>query len=611
MAYSVAPFNAGARRYDGTSRVNFPMMHCVWPSAFRSYTMLANNVKFVSYFNYGPSYAVTEGYWSESLGSYHAVHQTNNRAAQVDDILAKAESRPSRVAMLYSHANEYWNPQSSFADKRATFLALAHEYYQPELVTEKQLDAGALEHYDALFVLEPIIATSAQTAISEWVQQGGLLWTCANAATKNEFNEPADLLATLTKIQRVWKPADENAPAAKQLTIDSDEQGLLSPHSVRAAGVPDGIDPAQAQVRASYDDGRPAWLEQSVGDGRVMYLGHRAGLTYTSKAVRLGGYPVVWADTGREVLIRPLADAQIRRELIVSEPLVVASPLSTEQGTVIVLYNMRPNPLKNMTLSLREDAAPHSVQAFDGNRLVDVPHTFEKGRVVITLESFNGPQLVTVRRSAPADDPRLDEERTRVVAQLQSTDAKTIASAAWRAGFFPDWELAPQLIGLLDHAHWDVRRSAAESLGRLADDDSVPHLMRLVEQEQDEHALGDALVALGNLGAESLEPVLVQAMQHPSAWVRQQTQRAAAAWLDHSKLSTEQRAAVAAIDRTSLSGRRRPSAYGVDRTDRPARASVDRGTCDGFVCFGRRGRRRVVCRGHCQQPSRLGTVSIS
>src|SRR5690349_20757126 len=87
VAFSVAPYNAGARRY-GQEPLNYPMMHCVWPSAFRSYTMLAKQTRTISYFNYGPSYAVTEGYWSEDPGSYVAVHRTANRAAQVDDVLA-------------------------------------------------------------------------------------------------------------------------------------------------------------------------------------------------------------------------------------------------------------------------------------------------------------------------------------------------------------------------------------------------------------------------------------------------------------------------------------------------------------------------------------------
>ena len=45
----------------------------------------------------------------------------------------------------------------------------------------------------------------------------------------------------------------------------------------------------QAKVRARYQDERPAWLEAPLGKGKIVYVGHRVGLTYTAKKVRPGG----------------------------------------------------------------------------------------------------------------------------------------------------------------------------------------------------------------------------------------------------------------------------------------------------------------------------------
>ena len=109
VAFSVAPFNGGARRYGadfGKTPLSFPMMHCVAPSLFRAYTQLANQCKFISYYNYGPDYEATEGFWSQSECG-DAVQHVNNQAARMDDILGPGTMRPSRVAMLYatSHTN--------------------------------------------------------------------------------------------------------------------------------------------------------------------------------------------------------------------------------------------------------------------------------------------------------------------------------------------------------------------------------------------------------------------------------------------------------------------------------------------------------------------------
>jgi len=55
------------------------------------------------------------------------------------------------------------------------------------------------------------------------------------------------------------------------------------PHTVVAEGRQRVAAP-DARVVARYDDGTPAWLEKAIGKGRLIYVGHRAGLTYPSNS---------------------------------------------------------------------------------------------------------------------------------------------------------------------------------------------------------------------------------------------------------------------------------------------------------------------------------------
>ncbi|MGE0605807.1 MAG: HEAT repeat domain-containing protein [Pirellulales bacterium] len=503
VAFSIAPYNAGARRY-GQPPLNHPMMHCVYPSELRAMTMLANNTRYISFYNFGPSYAVTEGYWNEAEGCHRAVAVTANRAAQADDILTMAEMRPSRVAMLYAMSNEYWSPTSSFADKRATFLALSHEGYQPELVTEEQVAQGALAHYDALYLLDPIVAEQAQAAIGEWVRKGGLLWACADAAIKNEFNEPLDLLARTGVCQRTWAAADAGQDTAKATSPRFTPVKGSEPfraHTVAEQGLPTTVKPGpQAKLRGQYEDGRPAWFSHQVGDGMAVYLAHRGGLTYTSKAARLGGYEVKWAGTGRAMIAAPLAEAQIERELTVSEPTVMAAPLSSEAGTVIALYNMRAVPLHKVRLSLKEPAKPHSVATFSGLSLVPLDYSFRDGRVEMELPELATGQMVIVRRRAAPEDGRLVDILTRTREQLKSNDWRALSTGAFMAGTQPQWKLSSEVMPLVSHESWQVRQAAVEALGKLKDKDATTGLLKLLETETDSHVVGDTLVALARLG---------------------------------------------------------------------------------------------------------------
>lgn len=517
VAYSVAFYNAGARRY-GERPVTFPMMHCVWPSTFRAYTMVANNVKHVSYYNFGPSYMVTEGYWSDAEGCYSTCHLMNNRAAQVDDILSPGWMRHSRVALLYAMSNEYWNAQSSFADKRAAFLALSHEYYQPEMINEDQVADGALKHYDALYVLDPIVTSKAQEQIAGWVNEGGLLWTCADSLRWNEFREPEDLVARLGGVKRTFEaPAEKAAWPVVRPEGEGTGSRPFRPHTVYPIGIPAKIEVGEGRIRARYDDGRPAWIERAVGKGKVVYIGHRCGVTYSSKGIRQGGTDTIWPDTGRALLTAPLHEARIDRELWLSENTIVASPISTEDGTVIVLYNMNPGPKRNVEVVLKEAQKPHSVEVFDGLDLVQLPYEYKDGRVRARLEQLDGGQMVVVRRRPAPKDDRLDATRSRTEKQLAATDWQSLSAGAWFAGFFPGWNLADKIVPLLKHERWEVRRVAAESLARLGKPETADAVAAAAEKETDAHALGDMLYALGSLGHKDAPDRCLAALLDPPA----------------------------------------------------------------------------------------------
>ena len=360
VAFSVAPYNSGARRH-GQLPLNFPMMHCVWPDVLRAYTQFGNNCKTISFYNYGPYYAATEGMWSESSGSHKTAHLLNNRLAQVDDLAGNCILRPSRVALLYSRSTEYWNPKSTFPDKRATFLALSHEYYQPELVTEEQIAGDALQYYDALYVLETHVSRAATQKIQAWTNSGGLLSTCADAFLYDEYNTPTDVLHTLFGLERVFSPTTET-PVPKRFVST---EGEFPAHELAVSQHLLKLNHTEAKTLGNYGSGTSAWVEFPHGQGQVTYLGHRPGLAYTRKAIRLPGMRTIWPDFPRIPITQSLHNFKVPRELTLSEPLVLAHALSSQSGDLIVLANLRADDLENIKIRLRSKKPPHSVQTFN------------------------------------------------------------------------------------------------------------------------------------------------------------------------------------------------------------------------------------------------------
>ncbi|MFP4026411.1 MAG: HEAT repeat domain-containing protein [Candidatus Brocadiia bacterium] len=498
VAYSVAFYNSGGRNRGG-ERYSWPMMHCGWPTELRSYTQLANNVKYISYFWYGPVYVGTEWMWSESRYSYQAISDTINRAAQIDDIVAPGKMRPSRVALLYSRATEYWHPSHSFADKRSTFLNLSHDYFQPELVTDRQIIHGdALRYYDALYVLEPNVRREAAERIADWTEQGGLLWVASNAMTFDEFNEENDFLEELAGLKRI-PPEKENVRSTRPNFEPVKTEAKISPHTVRARW-PVEIECPGARIRGRYDDGEAAWVEKEVGDGRLVYLAHRPGLTCSANAKRAGPR-FLWKDAPREPLTRPLFDGSVERELVLSRPTVMATPLTAENGTAIVLFNLQWEPMKDLKIGLKEPRRPHSVRRFDDLDLVEAQWEYKKGRVWIDVPQLDvrRGQIIVVRRKPAPEDPRMAKMRQRTERNLASEDPRALSAGAWFAGFFPEWSMGAGLIPLLEHNSWAVRRAAAASLGRLGHQNAAPEILKTFRKEKDAHVRADMLMALARL----------------------------------------------------------------------------------------------------------------
>jgi len=551
VGYSVAQMNSGARRYGkdwGQEPASYPMMHCVGPSVFRAYTMLSNQVKHISYWTYGPSYAATEGFWSDSPGSYQQASFINNRAAMVDDVLPKARMRPSRVAMLYSMSNEYWDPNSSYGDKRAAFLTMSHEYYQPELVTEEQIADGALQHYDALYLLDTAVSGPAQDKIAQWVQNGGLLWACSTAASMNEYGEPLDLLAKLAGLTRTYGkeraykvvaaqaetfprggPDDYMVPAAGETKLEA--QSIFGRGNLTALKW-DG-----SRVRASYQDGVAALSEKTIGKGKVVYLGHRAGATSTRLALKYGGVDTLWAEAPRAVLTLPLHEAKVEREVVLSESLIMTQPLSTPEGTVLLLYNMRSGECRDLKIGLKEPAKPLSVQAF-GSRsmeIKDIPFEYSEGRVWVTLpvlEAGGVGNIIRVRRTPPPADERVPQLKAHTVQQLKSSEPRTISAGLWFAGLNPQWQLGDSVDALLSHEAWEVRLAAAEAMWRLERKASAPLLLTALQKEKDPHVLSEMLFALAKLGHPQAQALCLQFLAHERDYVRRQAMRAAVVVVD-------------------------------------------------------------------------------
>ncbi|HKX05872.1 MAG TPA: hypothetical protein VJX71_25495, partial [Methylomirabilota bacterium] len=179
------------------SRGGQPTIAWITPSdatniALKTSSALAQGAKHFFYWTYGPTATSTENYWSDLRGEYDGIVRMTRQLASAEHIIAPGVPRKTRVALLYSISADLWQPWGyiHMLERRATYLALVHDHYLVDMLTEEDVAAGRLADYDVLYTVDPNISTRATTAIEEWVRAGGYVYGACGAGSRDEFNEP-------------------------------------------------------------------------------------------------------------------------------------------------------------------------------------------------------------------------------------------------------------------------------------------------------------------------------------------------------------------------------------------------------------------------------------
>jgi hypothetical protein len=289
-------------------------------------------------------------------------------------------------------------------ERRATYLALIHNQYLVDLLSEEDVIAGRLKDYDVLYVTDANIDTRAAGVIANWVGEGGWLYGACAAGSRNQFDEPAPGLAGVFGIEAdIRSRAQPGAyhlrgalnglPYLDEITLrPSDELGPAATFGVLGTKV--RFTATTARVVGVFRDGRPAAVVNDVGKGRAVYVGACPGLSYLKDA---GFAPTElrerYAATQRR-LINAVATARGAARLVeLSEPVVEAGVFDAPGGTALVLANFTYEPIDGLTARVPTGRAVRSVRSVEqGN----VPFVLETASPALQSQGYTHVVAFTV-----------------------------------------------------------------------------------------------------------------------------------------------------------------------------------------------------------------------
>ena len=344
---------------------------------------------------------------------------------------------------------------------------------------------------------------------------------------KDEFNEPHDLFASLAGLDRTYAPGTELRPSGATSTnilaatvLEGSPAGTKPPApagslkmspvagelKIRPHVVATRECPSKFALRKNRHASerlrrpRPAWIEVGVGKGKVVYLAHRAGLTYTAGSLHPFLYHTVWADTGRDSLTLPLFEAQVDRELVLSEPSIVHG---ADDGR-----GRNGRPIVQPASAADQKPGHYAAQAQAATACRpsrDTCSTTCRSSITTATCKFDWPRSRAARWSSCGESRRRPTTASRKSTRPLGPSSRPTIAAAWRRalGLPVIFRSPTQPSGSSSCSAirtGPFADAAAESLGRLNDSSAVDALVAQIDVETDLHCLSDEIFALAPTG---------------------------------------------------------------------------------------------------------------
>jgi len=370
IGFQAAMFRSGGRG-------ELPIMAWITPSdetnlRLKSASALCQGAKHFHYWSYGPTATSTENYWSDLRGAYDGIVAITRQLADAEHIIAPGKTRPTRVALLYSLSSDLWQPFGylSMAERRLTYFSLVHEQYLVDMLTEREVENGGLRNYDALYLAEPCVATSACGTIRRWVQAGGRLYGSTAAASRNEFNEPhaglADVFGLAPGIQVEVQSGRFDQRGGLNALPWLDQIHLATGAGFGALGLKTRVTATSARVLGKFTDGAPAVLANRFGKGAATYVASCPGVSYAKDArFVVSELKERWPQPQRQFINTTARVSGAPRLVELSHPVVEAGVFDSPAGTALVLANFTYEPIPHLEVRLPMKRLPRQVRSLE------------------------------------------------------------------------------------------------------------------------------------------------------------------------------------------------------------------------------------------------------
>jgi len=364
-SYHGAPMQYYIMPFKGNSADNFRRQHGL---------ALSHGAKIINHFHTQAQVLTTWDYIDicESPRTYQAIHDMIRDVGAVEHRLYPAMPEKAEVAIMLSWASDTWDTEElggaghlygakynvNNDERKALWMALRHEQYPVDLITDEDIAEGKLKKYRVLYIVGSEMLNAAAEPIKTWVREGGILYATGGGGLLDEYHRPLETLHEMYGIEahelvrntRHIRPR-ETLPKSEPLdTLLMEQEGNVIEFPTLLYR--ETLEPAKgSEVVGRYkSDNAPAAVFHRYGKGMTFYLGVLAGIAYLTPAIPPSSQmlPTEFPEALRSLITAPVRWANVLPPVKTSNPLVEAQYMAGENGACVVLTNWRQEPVEEL-----------------------------------------------------------------------------------------------------------------------------------------------------------------------------------------------------------------------------------------------------------------------
>jgi hypothetical protein len=302
---------------------------------------------------------------------YSSVAKFFERAANVEDFIFEGKSPvdEAECAVLFSRSTEIWGGAgydnyeyghlaSGYLMERNTLIAaLAFQQIPLDILPEEEI-SKRLEHYKVLYISDANLTEKSQDVIIEWVKTGGVLFTVAGAAVRDEFNQPSSIWDKLSLRKNAIKSTIERPDAYSEYTAELYDLPVVdhinwqdgAKNSFEVFIGRDIIDIPEALSYGTFENEDSAAIALKVGKGWGMHLAFLPAVTLARQNSESYLHDIKNSKNGRRqhdqrhfntgllsIYAKPISLAKLKHRLTVSKTGVDATFYEQGDKAIIML----------------------------------------------------------------------------------------------------------------------------------------------------------------------------------------------------------------------------------------------------------------------------------